>query len=215
VLAGHSHGGVVALNVALRGRAPLGALALFEPVAVSILRTVGDTKAYDDTKVVFDGYIGGHEAGERDAVRTMVDYWFGAGAFSRMPGAMQDYLRENTGQNVRDVRATFRDQYPLEAVRRLALPVLLVVGSRSPEITFKIAGALSSLAPRGSLVTLDSAEPRAHDDPSGSHCGPHRRACRSFLRTEAGPGCPDRSATSPRTPRVRSASPFHKSASGS
>jgi pimeloyl-ACP methyl ester carboxylesterase len=59
---------------------------------------------------------------------------------------------------VRDVRATFRDRYAAEALRRLDMPVLLVVGSRSPEITFKIAGALSSLAPRGSLVKLDEAD---------------------------------------------------------
>src|SRR5262245_33089999 len=37
VLAGHSYGGVVALAVALRRRVPVGALVLFEPVAVAAL----------------------------------------------------------------------------------------------------------------------------------------------------------------------------------
>ena len=158
VLAGHSHGGVVALNVALRGRIEPGALALFEPVAVSILHTIGDTDAYTAMKAVFDGYISGFEAGDRDAARTMVDYWFGSGAFERFPAGMKEYVRDNTGRNIRDVRATFRDQYPLDSVRRLAMPVVLVVGARSPEITFKIARALSSLAQHGSLITLDNAD---------------------------------------------------------
>jgi len=157
VLAGHSHGGVVALNVALRGRATPGALALFEPVAVEILKTVGDA-AYADMKAVFDGYIAAGAAGARDAVRTMVDYWFGPGAFARLPEGMKDYLRDNTARNVRDVRATFRDRYPAESLRRLAMSIRLVVGARSPEITLRIARALVSLAPHGSLVMLEGAD---------------------------------------------------------
>src|SRR5262245_7030750 len=37
VLAGHSYGAVVALAVALRGNVSIGALALFEPVALKVL----------------------------------------------------------------------------------------------------------------------------------------------------------------------------------
>jgi len=64
VLAGHSYGGVVALAIALRGGVSLGALALLEPVAVSMLRMAGDREAYESTKAVFDAYIAGVEGGE-------------------------------------------------------------------------------------------------------------------------------------------------------
>jgi pimeloyl-ACP methyl ester carboxylesterase len=46
VVAGHSYGGVVALTLALRGRVAIGALALFEPVAVPILLMTGETAAF-------------------------------------------------------------------------------------------------------------------------------------------------------------------------
>src|SRR5262245_52020090 len=44
VLAGYSFGGVVALAVALRANTSIGALALFEPVALNILATVGESR---------------------------------------------------------------------------------------------------------------------------------------------------------------------------
>lgn len=157
VLAGHSHGGVVALRVALDGRVQPRALALFEPVAISILETVGDREAFDDAKVVFDDYIARVQGGRHQAVTTMVEYWFGAGAFERMPQPMREFLQDNAPHNVRDVAATFGERYTREALGALAMPVSLVVGALSPDVTFKIAGALASLAPRGTLTKLDNA----------------------------------------------------------
>ena len=156
-LVGHSYGGVVALRVALRAKVAPPALGLFEPVAVPILGTVGDREGLEAAKAVFDGYCASAEAGDPRAVRTMVEYWFGPGAFEQMPEPMRAYLVENTANNVRDVRATFRDAYPLDGLRALAMPVLVVHGERSPEAMRKICEALASTVRRGSLVRLDNA----------------------------------------------------------
>ena len=157
VLVGHSYGGVVALRVARRGQVLLPALALFEPVAVPILAALGDTKTFADSKAVFDDYGARADAGEPDAVRTMVEYWFGPGAFDQMPGPMRSYLVENTARNVRDVRATFREPDSLEGLRRLSMPGLVVHGERSPEMMRKICEAISSTVATASLVRLDKA----------------------------------------------------------
>ena len=157
VLAGHSYGGVVALAIALRGGVSLGALALLEPVAVSMLRMAGDREGYESTKAVFDAYIAGVEGGEPHTVRTMVDFWFGAGAFDRMPEPLQAYMVRQAAVNVRDVRAAFREDYSPGACRRLGMPVTTLVGGRSPAVTHKIAQAIAAHAPKGSVVTLDTA----------------------------------------------------------
>ena len=157
VLAGHSYGGVVALAVALRGRVSLGALVLLEPVAVSMLRMVGDREAYESTKAVFDAYIAGVEGGEPHTVRTMVDFWFGSGAFEHMPEPLKAYMVRQAAVNVRDVRAAFREDYSPAACRRLGIPVTMLVGGRSPAVTHKIAQAIAAHAPKGSVVTLDTA----------------------------------------------------------
>jgi pimeloyl-ACP methyl ester carboxylesterase len=87
VLAAHSYGGVVALRTALRG-APVGALALFEPVAMTLLPVAGEPEAFATTRSVFDDYFATHDAGDPRAVRKMIDFWFGDGAFARMPDAL-------------------------------------------------------------------------------------------------------------------------------
>ena len=157
VLAGHSFGGTVALRVALRGRVAPGALALFEPVAVPVLDAVGDREAFDSARAVFEDYTSSFDRGEPEVVAKMVDYWFGAGAYTRLPAAMREFLIANTGQNVEDVRATFRERYAVQSLRRLAMPVVAVHGTRSPEVMARICRAIASNAGQGSLVPLDGA----------------------------------------------------------
>jgi pimeloyl-ACP methyl ester carboxylesterase len=105
VMAGYSYGGVVALAVALRARAPIRALALLEPVAVSALGLTGDEALHRQTRVVFERYITEVEAGEPTRVETMVDFWFGSGAFARMPWPLRAYMVREAAANIRDVRA--------------------------------------------------------------------------------------------------------------
>jgi pimeloyl-ACP methyl ester carboxylesterase len=157
VLAGHSYGGVVALMTALRGRVKPRALALFEPVAVPVLDAAGDTVAFAASRALFEGYCAAFDGGDREAARVMVDYWFGEGAFVRMPLPVREFLVSHTGQNVRDVRATFRDAYPLPALRALPMPVLCAYGSRSPAVMAKIVEAIAGLVPRGIIKTIENA----------------------------------------------------------
>jgi pimeloyl-ACP methyl ester carboxylesterase len=157
VLAGHSYGGAVALVTALRGTLTPAALALFEPVAVPVLAAVGDDAAFADTQAMFADYRGAVEAGDPQAVRKMVDYWFGVGTFDRMPAPTREFLIAHTAHNIRDVHATFRDPYSVEALRRLAMPVLVACGSRSPEIMARICGAIATHVPRGRLETIEKA----------------------------------------------------------
>lgn len=157
VLAGHSYGGVVALMTALRGMARPAALALFEPVAVPLLAAVGESEAFASTQALFADYRGAFEAGDPLAARRMVEYWFGAGAFERMPAPTREFLAAHTGHNVRDVAATFRDPYSVEGLRGLAMPVLVAYGSRSPEVMVKIVEAIAAHAPRAWLERVDGA----------------------------------------------------------
>jgi pimeloyl-ACP methyl ester carboxylesterase len=58
---------------------------------------------------------------------------------------------------VRDVRATFRDPYSVPSLRGLMMPVLCVLGARSPAMMGKIVEAIASNAPRGIIKTLEKA----------------------------------------------------------
>lgn len=158
LLVGYSYGGVVALAIALRGRATLGAVALLEPVAVSALRMTGDAALHARTRAVFEGYIAAVEAGDPRRVETMVDFWFGSGAFARMPEPLQAYMVREATTNVRDVAGALREEYSPAALQRLGMPVTVFVGGRSPAILGTIAQAITTRVPTGALVTLDGAD---------------------------------------------------------
>ena len=157
-LAGHSYGGVVALTLALRGRLTMGALALFEPVAVPILLMTGERELFqrDEGHLRRLHRARGGGRGRRDA-SIMVDFWFGPGAFARMPEPLTAFMTRARVTNTRDIRGAFRPRYTPEALGRLTMPLVTVVGGRSPDVTGKIARAIVGHAPRASLVTLDTA----------------------------------------------------------
>ena len=157
VLAAHSYGAVVALAVALRGRAQLRSLALFEPVPIPVLAATGDLETFAAAPRVFDDYIASFEGGDGRAIRKMIDFWFGSGAFARLPDGPRSYLLEHTADNVRDVRALFRTRYSRDELRALVTPVTVVYGGDSPDPNARIAAALASSVAHGKLVRLDGA----------------------------------------------------------
>jgi pimeloyl-ACP methyl ester carboxylesterase len=157
VLSGHSYGGAVALVVALRGHVRPKALALFEPVCIPILLSVGEAEVFSRIKPLFDDYIRAFENGDLQAARTMVDFWFGPGAYQQLPGPVRDFIVKHTAPNVHDVRASFRERYVPDAIRKLDMPVWVVYGSKSPDVSYRVASTLAALAPKGLLVKIDGA----------------------------------------------------------
>ena len=169
VLAGHSYGGNVALTVAMhdalehrhranaRGNLAVKGLALFEPVALSVLRLAGNDAAYATARAAIDDYVTSQEAGDRRAVRKMFDLWFGAGAFDAMPERAQEHLTNEAARNVLDVKATRLEQYSATDLQRLTVPTLLVYGSKSPKLTFQIVDAMATLVSSSSIVELEGA----------------------------------------------------------
>ena len=156
-LAGYSYGGVVVLQAVLRGEVSPDALALIEPVAVPMLDALGATKTYARTQAVFDDYVSRVEAGDSEAVRTMVEFWFGPGSFERMPAPARSFLVDQAPGNARDVRATLSDRYSFDALRRLAMPTLVVLGDRSPAVMAMICEGIASGVAHGSLIRLQRA----------------------------------------------------------
>ncbi|MGE3905885.1 MAG: alpha/beta fold hydrolase, partial [Reyranellaceae bacterium] len=107
VLAGHSYGGNVALQMALSGTVKVAALVLIEPVALAVLPALGEDTAYAEARAIFDRYLERGRAGDAEAVAIMIDFWFGAGSFARMPDPVRGFLRSQCEVNLRDVEATF------------------------------------------------------------------------------------------------------------
>jgi len=156
-VAGHSYGGNVALQAALQAEpAAVERVALFEPVFFRALQLTNDA-ALAPAAAHFENYVGRVLAGEDNVVRLMVDYWFGVGAYARLPEPVRGYLNANAGRNAHDVRSSFNDTATAEQLAALDRPVLVVHGDRSPEVVRAIGRALLLLLPDGRLEGLAGA----------------------------------------------------------
>lgn len=154
VLAGHSYGGNVALHIALSGRLAIERMVLFEPVALNVLAATGHGAEHAAAKTLFDEYVSKVAAGDPEAIGMMVDYWFGEGAFGRMPQPMRNYLAARAPVNARDVAATFREHYSALALHALAMPVTVAYGTASPAIARVLAEAIAKAVGLGFTLAI-------------------------------------------------------------
>src|SRR6185503_11378987 len=120
-LVGHSYGAAVALIAALRDPGRVRALAVYEPTLFSLLDA--EAPAPNDAEGIREVVVKAGlalDAGNQDAAaERFIDYWMGAGSWSRTPDARKAPIAES----VRNVRrwgyALFTEQTPLKAFRAL------------------------------------------------------------------------------------------------
>ena len=157
-LAGHSYGGVVAVQAALQAKpGTIEALVLLEPVFFRALQLTNDRQALDPAAAHFEDYASRASAGEPGVVRLMIDFWFGDLAFTRMPDPVRAYLDANAARNALDVRSSFNDTATREQLAAFAPPVCVVCGDRSPEVVRAIGRGLLQLLPNARLEVLAGA----------------------------------------------------------
>jgi len=157
-LAGHSYGGVVAVQAALQAKpGTIEALVLLEPVFFRALQLTNDRQALDPAAAHFEDYASRASAGEPGVVRLMIDYWFGDLAFARMPDPVRAYLDANAPRNAIDVRSSFNDTATSDQLAAFTPPVRVVCGDRSPEVVRAIGRGLLQLMPNARLDVLAGA----------------------------------------------------------
>jgi pimeloyl-ACP methyl ester carboxylesterase len=156
-LAGHSHGGTVALAVALAGRVPVQSLTLFEPLPVSILVHTGDSAEFSEVTDFVFGYRRDFEAGEKWAARAVIDLWGGSGAFDAMSPAVREFIAARTAQNLLDWQGSFAFTPSLDQLESLQVPMTLVQGALSHRIAKLISLRLKQSIPNGTIVEISGA----------------------------------------------------------
>lgn len=157
-LVGHSYGGSVALQLALRWPRQVRSLTLYEPVRFALLRDgpADDRRLYDGIvavgRAIGAQLLGGDAQG---AAATFVDYWTGEGAWAALPPARRQGIVARMPKVCAEFEALFADTLPLESLRGLALPVRLLAGSRSPAPALRVVERLAQILPAATLRRLE------------------------------------------------------------
>ncbi|MGH8667967.1 MAG: alpha/beta fold hydrolase [Burkholderiales bacterium] len=153
---GHSYGAAVALKAALRHGERVKSLALYEPTLFSLL-LAQDARhpAVQGIREAAQDAAAAVERGELEAAgERFIDYWMGTGAWAAMPEARRPAVAQSMRGIAYWAHALFNEPTPLSAFARLDVPVLYMVGGRSPASSRGVFGVLSKRLPRVKVVEL-------------------------------------------------------------
>lgn len=158
-LFGHSYGGAVALQIALRWPDRVASLTLYEPVRFALLDQRPDTRPSFEAIVGVGRRIGLDViSGSLHAAATrFVDYWSGQGTWETLGPRRQNALAGRMPKVHAEFEALFADRIPAAAYRALRMPVHLLGGTRSPMAATRVLDILAAEVPGATRVTLPGA----------------------------------------------------------
>jgi pimeloyl-ACP methyl ester carboxylesterase len=153
---GHSYGGSVALQLALRWPERVKSLTLYEPVRFALLfgeqatETTGEAIVGVGRRIGMEVLSGALHA----AAARFVDYWSGDGAWAALDERRRGALAQRMPKVHAEFEALFADRVPAAAYRRLTMPVRLLGGSRSPLPARQVLDRLEANLPNVTRATL-------------------------------------------------------------
>jgi pimeloyl-ACP methyl ester carboxylesterase len=184
-LIGHSYGGGIALIAAMIHRPRLHAMALYEPTLFALVEQESSSPNDVDgiRNVVADSVAALERGDAAQAARYFIDFWMGERSFEQMP----ERVRAATAESVKNIQgwkdALFDEPTPLDAFAELDVPVLLMLGKRSPLSSRAVAQRLARVLPKAEVVELDGLGhmgPVTHPDAVNSLIGRFLEGSRSI-----------------------------------
>ncbi|MEM8629736.1 MAG: alpha/beta hydrolase [Pseudomonadota bacterium] len=164
-LVGHSFGAVVALDIAARFPARVASLTLIEPVAFFETDTADRFEAMGrSARVALE------EGDAYAASARFIDFWFGAGAWTRSSLAFQQNTARFAGRVMGDFAALMEMKTRRPEFATIAAPVLMQFGTASAPEMAQVGTALAARLPNAEIHRIDGAGHLPHlSDPHVSH----------------------------------------------
>jgi pimeloyl-ACP methyl ester carboxylesterase len=156
-LVGHSYGGSVALQIALRWPDRIKTLTLFEPVRFALLLADREHETIGHAIVSVGRRIGWHVLSGRldEAAALFVDYWSGTGAWESLPASRRRAIAERMPKVRAEFEALFADTVPARSYGALKMPLRLITGSTSPLPARKVVDIISRECAHAEVVRVD------------------------------------------------------------
>ncbi len=157
VLVGHSYGGAVALKAALAHPARVRALVLYEPTLFALLETEKSTpNQADGIRQAVNAAAAALDTNNPDAAaQAFIDYWMGRGAWAATPEQRKPAIAASVVNVRRWAHALMTEPTPLADFGALDMPVLYMLGQRSPDSAHGVARLLAPALPQAQVVTFE------------------------------------------------------------
>jgi pimeloyl-ACP methyl ester carboxylesterase len=168
-LVGHSYGGAVAIKTALRYRARLRSLTLFEPVLFSLLvSTAPQSDAAREIVALVQGTTELARRGDfESAARLFIDYWFQASTWDSMREEVRAPIRAAMSRTGTRWDALLKDPARLADLALLDMATLFIVGENSTLSTRALSELLIGALPNVRTVHMRAVghmAPLTHPD---------------------------------------------------
>lgn len=143
-LVGHSYGAAIALKAALMHPTRVRSLAVYEPTIFALVdRGTPRPNATEGIQQALRDGVACLERGDAEgAARAFIDFWMGQGSFDRTPVDRRPPIVEACRNLRRWAHALMTEPATLEEFRRVRVPVLYMVGGRSPQSSRSVAEKL-------------------------------------------------------------------------
>ncbi len=143
-LVGHSYGAAVALKAALMHPTRVRSLAVYEPTIFALVdRDAPRPNATEGIQQAVRDGVACLERGDGEgAARAFIDFWMGEGSFDRTPVERRGPIVEACRNVRRWAFALMNEPATVEEFRGIRVPVLYMVGGRSPESSRGVAERL-------------------------------------------------------------------------
>lgn len=156
-LVGHSYGCHIVLLAALAGRVPVRSLVLFEPTFVALLQQSGDRAAYEEIERFVGDYRRAFAAGDKWAVRGVIDLWGGAGSFDAMPENARSAIAAWVPRNLRHWESAFERRPTFERLESIQVATTLVQSERAHPVAKLIVRRMHERIAQSRVVEIAGA----------------------------------------------------------
>lgn len=156
-LVGHSFGGAVALVVAMRKRVPIASLTVLEAPLPSLLSHFREDAHFNAFRDMTGAYFAAWRAGDREAIRMMIDFYGGEGTYASWPERVRAYAVETTQVNLRDWASAYEEALSPEMLSKIDMPVAVAVGAQSHPAICRANGLVAMSIKHATFKTIGGA----------------------------------------------------------
>lgn len=154
-LVAHSYGGAVAMKYSCMADHNNISLSVYEPMLNHVYREI-DPDLFEASKEFIHEIEKDIQNGnQRNGCVKFIDFFSGDGTFMSLPESMQSVFESCIRKMPLDYHGTIADDLSIEKYKSIDVPVCLIAGNKSPELTLKISDIMSEVLKKVEYHKID------------------------------------------------------------